>query len=279
MKGDLFKEKLRQNIFLIMAHRGFWGGNIIENSKESAQLAYKAGADIVEVDVCRTIDGKYYLFHDGNEPKLLNRKENFRELSSQEVDSSNVYNSIGSISGYKINTLMQFLEWLPENRLVNLDRSWDYWNDPGFFQILSDSGKQDQLVLKSPVAKEYLAHFAQHGKGYAYIPIVKSREEFEYVRSYRNVRTIGLEVVISNWENELLEPAFLEQVRRDGLFLVANAENLGSAFNLFAGQSDDVALFQDGDWHAFVRAGMDVIQTDWPPFLYQYRELLKQVGE
>lgn len=279
MIGNLFLEKVNKHRFLIMSHRGFWGGNIIENSIESAQLAFQAGADIVEVDVCRSSDKKYYLFHDGSEPRLLSRTENFKELSSAEIDNSKVYNSIGNTSGHKINMLSQFLEWLPADKLVNLDRSWEYWNDRDFFKILAESGKKAQLVLKSPVEKEYLDNFSENGMGLAYIPIVKSREEVDLVLSYQNIRTIGLELVVADLQSELLDSVWLEENREKGLFTIMNAENLGSEFNLFGGLKDDGALFGNDDWTKVIQLGLDVIQTDWPNFLFQYREKIEQVGE
>lgn len=279
MKENLFLEKRKQNPFLIMSHRGFWGGNIIENTIEAAFLAFKAGADVVEVDVCRTTDQKYYLFHDGNEQKLLARSKNFKEFFSKEVDDSEVYNSIGSNSGYKINTLSHFLDWLPENKLVNIDRSWDYWQDDAFFEIIRKSGKQDQLVLKSPVEKEYLDLFSEKGIGLYYMPIVQNKAEIDLVLSYPVIHTIGLEIVVNDAQSDLLNHSLMKQYKQAGLLVIANSEKLGSEFHLFGDFDDDTSLFQDNGWHGFVSLGIDVIQTDWPNFLYEYREKLKQVGE
>ena len=270
-----FSERLNNDLFLIMAHRGFWGGNIIENSIESSQLAYKAGADIVEVDVCKTSDGKYYLFHDGNEPKLLNRQENFKELTSEEVDNSTVYNSIGTDSGKKITSFTEFLQWLPKNRLVNIDRSWEYWTDPQFFLIIKESGKEDQLFFKSPVTNQYLDAFAENGKDLYYVPILKNRKEFELVRSYEAIQMIGVELVVTDFKSELMDTALLKLIKYMELFTVANSENLGAEFNLFGGLNDDTVLLEGTTWDVFIEKGIDVIQTDWPNFVCSYRDSLK----
>lgn len=272
MKTNLFLEKKEEKDFLIMSHRGFWGGNIIENTIESSLLAFKAGADIVEVDVCRTSDQEYYLFHDGNEPKLLGRNENFKTLSSKVIKENIVYNSIGNPSGYKINTLSEFMDLLPKNKLVNIDRSWEYWDDPGFFQILRKTGKQNQIVLKSPVQKKYLDHFSEFGEEFCYIPIIKRKAEFYLVQSYSKVDMIGLELVVDDLKSELLDPSWLKQIKKAGLFTVANSENLGSEFNLFAGLGDNGALLGNNDWAKMIQSGIDVLQTDWPNFLFDYRE-------
>lgn len=251
------------------------GGNIIENSIESSQLAYKAGADIVEVDICQTSDGKYYLFHDGNEPNLLNRKENFKCLTSDEVDSSTVYNSIGIDSGKKIKTLSEFLAWLPENKLVNIDRSWDYWENPDFFSIIKESGKASQLFFKSPVLKKHLDAFSKNGQGLYYVPILKNREEFNQVSLYYTIQMIGVELVVGDLQSELLDKNWLKSIKDMGLFTVANSEYLGVEFNLFAGLSDETVLLGELSWDDFIKRGINVIQTDWPNFISNYRESLK----
>lgn len=259
--------------YLIMSHRGFWGGNVIENSIESSILAVKAGADIVEVDVCRTSNGHYYLFHDGSELRLLNLNENFKTLSSATVDQTILLNSLGVPSGYKVTKLADFLAWLPENVLVNLDRTWEYWEDPEFFRILTDSGKEPQLFLKSPVQPQWLDAFASNGYGFSYVPIVHSREEWQIVLSYQTVRTVGMELIIRDLQSELLtNNLWLEKIKESGRFIVGNAENLGMDFNLFGGITDNTGLFQDEKWGKFVQSGMTVIQTDWPNFLSEYRK-------
>lgn len=265
--------------FLIMAHRGFWGGNIIENSIESSFLGYKAGADIVEVDICKTADGVYYLFHNNAEPKLLSRTEDFGQLTSTEIDSIILNNSLGTKSGYKLNKLTDFLEWLPEGKLVNLDRSWHYWTDPDFFTILKQSDKQEQIVLKSPVQVDFLDHLAMQNDQWQYIPIVSDRQEIELVQSYRDIHTIGIEFVMSSMESTLLDEAYVQQLHDEHLLIVANAENLGISFNLFGGLTDDQALFDDKIWEKFLKAGVDIIQTDWPNFLSDYREKVRKQVE
>ncbi|WP_277631281.1 ElyC/SanA/YdcF family protein [Atopococcus tabaci] len=272
MRRDALLETLKNTPFLIMSHRGFWGGNIIENTIESSLLAFKAGADIVEVDVCRTADHQYYLFHDGGEPRLLSRTENFHELTSAEVDAIEVKNSLGTNSGYKVNKLHEFLNWLPEHGLVNLDRSWKYWEDPEFFRILEESGKSGQLVLKSPVKKEYLESFSKNGAGFLYIPIVKDKAELDVLLMYPDIHVIGVELVVPDLDSDLLDRRLINQLHQMNLFVVANAEKLGSSFRLFGGLDDDAALFDESKWALFLEKGVDVIQTDWPNFLSDYRE-------
>ena len=56
------REKAKENI-IIAAHRGSCAGNIPCNTLAAYEIALKQGADMLEVDVSCSIDGKLFLFH------------------------------------------------------------------------------------------------------------------------------------------------------------------------------------------------------------------------
>lgn len=45
-----FYKALEEKKFLIAAHRGTFGGSIIDNTEFSAKIAMLSGADIIELD-------------------------------------------------------------------------------------------------------------------------------------------------------------------------------------------------------------------------------------
>lgn len=273
MINNRFQYHLNKYPFLIMSHRGFWGGNIIQNTTQSAQLAYAAGADIVEIDICRSKDGVFYLFHDGGELDLLGINKPFWKFNSDFIDSASVLNSLGNPSGYRIQRLSEFLSWLPNDRLVNIDRSWHYWEDKSFFSLIHNSGKSKSLLLKSPVNNRWLTSFERNAGDLAFMPIVKSHEDVISVLGYDNLNTVGMELVVKSVDSELLDKNFIKILKNHGFFLMANAEKLGENFNLFANFDDDMALLDslNSGWDAFISRNIDVIQTDWPNFLTDYR--------
>ena len=55
------------NTPLIAAHRGVCGGNIPCNTIQAFDIALRQGADIIELDVTRSSDGKMFVFHPGKE--------------------------------------------------------------------------------------------------------------------------------------------------------------------------------------------------------------------
>lgn len=259
--------------FLIMVHRGFWGGNIIENTRQSAMLAKRAGADLIEVDVCRSKDGQYYLFHDGGEADLLGQDLHFHQWLAADLEAVSLRNSLGQPSGFHLEKLADFLAWLPADYYVNLDRSWVYWEDVTFFELLSASGKLDQLFLKSPVKKELLDVLSVSPFPFNYMPIIYCPEEMTFVESYAKIKTIGAEIIVDQLpEHPLVEETFIQDLKDKNYLIVANAEHLGERFRLFDQLNDTTALFEDEQaWGKMVALGVNVIQTDWPNFLKEYR--------
>lgn len=158
MKDTLFHQRLREKGFLILTHRGMRGGNIPENTIKSTQLAYQLGSDLVEVDIARSKDGVYYLFHHNNEKRLLGVENgSLEKLTSAEIDALAYLNGIGDDSGYHLEKLSDFLAWLPVDGLVNIDRSWFYWDDPAFMRLFVDTQTLDRVFFKSPLEDELLA--------------------------------------------------------------------------------------------------------------------------
>lgn len=273
----LFNQVLSEQPFLIMAHRGTWGGNVIENTRQSVELAFRSGADVAEIDVCRTKDGVYYLYHDGNEEYLLGDKRPFMEWTSTEIDQVIYRNSIGEQSGYRVEKLIDFLDWLPPHYLVNIDRSWHYWDDPGFFGILRDSGKLDQLLLKSPVDAQWVGHLTPDVQ---FMPIIHHRAELDLLNEFPEINLIALELIVKNDDSEFLDASLLQEWREEGLILMANSETLNDFVILFNGYDDNRALFEGEEqaWGQLLDLGIDLIQTDWPYFLDKYRQELKEAN-
>ncbi|MDO5690698.1 MAG: ElyC/SanA/YdcF family protein [Tissierellia bacterium] len=255
------------------AHRGLWGGNVIENTHEAIGLAYRMGADIGEIDICRTMDGDYYLFHDGAEEKLFGVSVNFNEWTTDEVEERQLRNTLNGLSGKKTERLESFLHWLPEDKLLNIDRSWFYW-ESGFLDYLGKLGKSDQLLLKSPVRTELLDAMERSAVKFPYMPIVSTQEELDQVLERAGIHTIGVELIAAEdsdwgWRRETID-----SIHMAGLFCFANSEILHAQRKLYAGIDDDKALFQsyESSWGVLLDRGIDIIQTDWPMFLAEYRD-------
>ena len=69
MKFDLY-EKAKEKI-IVVAHRGMFAGNIPCNTLPAYNAALTEGADMIEIDVEMSGEGKLYIFHPGMEPPFL----------------------------------------------------------------------------------------------------------------------------------------------------------------------------------------------------------------
>ena len=76
---DLFPKEYTTDV---IAHRG--GGDLsTENTVESIRAAIEAGASASEIDVQRTADGHYVIFHDNTLKRLCNDPRTIQELNAR----------------------------------------------------------------------------------------------------------------------------------------------------------------------------------------------------
>lgn len=81
MFDDLFPKEYTTEV---IAHRG--GGDLsTENTVESIRAAIEAGATASEIDVQRTADGHYVIFHDNTLKRLCNDPRTIQELTLEEI--------------------------------------------------------------------------------------------------------------------------------------------------------------------------------------------------
>lgn len=71
---------------LVLAHRGFTQGGV-ENTICGLEAAADAGADLVEMDVMQTKDGRFVAMHDANLARLTGQDVNVKDLTLDEITS------------------------------------------------------------------------------------------------------------------------------------------------------------------------------------------------
>lgn len=271
-QNALYKQKMDKNHCLIIAHRGSFGGNIIENTSGAVKAAFMEGSDIVELDISRSKDGVYYLFHDGNEKRLLNEDRNIKELTSREIESLHYINPIGDITNQKVERLETFLRKFPTSQLINFDRSWDYWNE--LLDYFDKYQLEKNIMFKSPVKRDILEKLNSHSIKYMYFPIVKSIEEYRILSEFSNINLIGVELVAEDIESELISPEFIKELVESGLMVLGNAITLNDKTILFGKLGDNRAIYEGEDmgWLPMFERGLNAIQTDWSALLSKLRD-------
>jgi len=70
---------------LLTAHRGVCGANVPCNTLAAFKIALDQGADVVEIDVAKTKDGKFYVFHPGMEHVFLRSSRAIADMTAEEA--------------------------------------------------------------------------------------------------------------------------------------------------------------------------------------------------
>lgn len=273
-------EKLGSEPFLIAVHRGSSMGNIIENTLPAFYAAMQSGADILEIDVVRSSDGRFYLFHDGNERRLLGQEKNIREMDSAFIESLNYRNNIGHVVNYKVEKMDNALTALKgTGMLLNLDRSWDDWNT--LLPYLDQFDMADQIILKSPVNQSCLSILEQHPVKYPYMPIIKKLDEIDEVLSYQNINLTGMELIAKDKDSVFFQDNIIRDIKERKLFIWLNAIVLNHKDVLYAKYDDDQSIIKGPayGWGELVEKGCDIIQTDWPSLLDNYRKEISKKND
>lgn len=269
--NSLLNQKLDKHGFLIAVHRGSSGGNIIENTIHAMKAAIQRKGDIVEIDVSKSTDGVFYLFHDGAERRLLDESMNIKTMDSKKINSLCYINGIGEKTKYKVERLVDVLSYLKGDVLVNIDRSWDYWSD--LLPLLDKQDMLNQILLKSPVKDKLLTILNEHENKYMYMPIIHTQEDIDMVLEYPNINVVGMELIANSKSHPLFKDEIILRLINKNLFVWANAINLNDEIHLFADLDDTISVIDHPDlgWGQLIEKQIGIIQTDWPDLLADYR--------
>lgn len=257
---------------LVAVHRGTGLGTVAENTQQAVEAALRQGAEMVEIDVIESTDGEFFLFHDGCEEMQFGIHENIRTLDSATIRNLEYrWRSTGASGPYRVATLDEVLGRNPQ-ALFNIDRSWWYWES--LLPYLDGYDVLGRAVLKSPVETEPLELLAAHPVKYAFAPMVRSHDDVLRVLEYKDINTVGVELLANDPEHDFASPDYVEWLHSRGLFALMNAINLNDRVPLFCGWDDETSVLGDpgSGWGRLIGLGADIIQTDWPGLLVPYRD-------
>ncbi len=95
---------------------------------------------------------------------------------------------------------------------MNIDRSWNYFSDKEFLDILEESGKSNQLSIKCRMNEKYFEDLNEMNAKISFVPIFERQSDLEIVLSYENIKTIGIESVMTESDSVLLDMDWLESL-------------------------------------------------------------------
>lgn len=276
--ADQMNRRLRQAVadqgVLVAAHRGTCGGHIIENTVDAFACALLSRADIMELDIIRSTDGAHFVFHDGNEPRLLGLDANIKTLTEAEILAPVYRNQTGHESSVRVNRLEDVLEFLRGKCLINADRCWDIWDT--VIPLVKRHGMLDHVIFKSDPEARYFDFMERCPDPVMYMPKAFCAADIDRALTL-DANVVAIESIFIDLESDLLDDENRRRWHDAGLLLWTNAMRLHETWNRNAWHDDNNAILGDMDanWGWLVDKGFDIIQTDWPLLLKTYLDTRK----
>ena len=268
MNFDL-REKAKENI-IVVAHRGTAGGNIPCNSLASYEIALKQGADMLEVDVSVSADGKLFLFHPLMEHAHLNMPLLLRAMPFSLIKKLRYVNYDNTPTQFGIASFDDFLEQFKGRCYINIDKFWS--NPQKIYEAIKRHGMTEQMLVKSAPSKKVFDLLENLAPELPFMPIVNEKCSCHEELLSRNINYVGIETCFKTDSAEVASEEFIEKIHSDGKLLWVNSIIFNFRNQLAGGHSDDTALTvsEDIGWGYLADKGYDFIQTDWPGMLIDY---------
>ncbi len=278
-RTEAIREKLvsgdRNYVFVAM-HRGDWR-NFPENSKGAILSSIRLGADIVELDVQMTKDGRFILNHDNTLNRTTTGKGKVSALTLEEIKQFKMRDKDGKPTDYDVLTLEEALELTRGKILVNIDKFTKHPKE--ILDAVAAVGALKEVLVKSTHEPDDARRFfgaywkAVESGQLLYMPVI----QFCWKQHDKAAHDLPL------WIAEEPRKASMYEVCADApehaaafgdVLMAKGAPRLWVNTmwdNLDAGHGDKRALLDaDGNWGWVLEQGATMIQTDYAAELIVY---------
>ena len=246
---------------LLVAHRGVWGGNIPCNTIPAYESALRQGADMIEIDVDMTSDGKLIIFHPHMEVPLLGYSERLSTKPWDFVKHLRYINLDNVPTQYGIPTLDEVLETFRGRCYINVDK---FQNHPReISEAIRRHGMTDQVLVKTKVRDAALDLVEAYCADMPYMAVIRQEEELKKVKA-RNLRFVGSEVLFETDDADVASERFIKESHRRGELVWCNSIVYDYKEVIAGTHTDDTAMCGDpeGSWGWIADRGFDFMQTD-----------------
>ena len=269
---SIFENRQARKMPFLAAHRGVCGANIPCNTLAAYKIALDQGADVVEIDVSKTKDGKYFVFHPGMEPVFLKSQTRLKDMTAEEVEKLFLVNSDSVPTSYKIPTLAEVLAFLKGKAYINVDK---FWTDvKGISEEIRRAGVERQVLVKTYTDAESLEQVRLYASDFMFIPMVRAKDEVTDDLRAKGVNVIGAEILFSSENDDVISDAYIQKMHDKGLLIWANSIVYNEKAVISAYHTDDISLTDSPEkgWGWLIDKKVDFIQTDWLMMVKRYLE-------
>lgn len=146
---------------IIVGHRGAMD-SAPENTMPAFEAALNAGADGVEFDVQRTVDGHLVVIHDEDVSRVSDGTGMMPQMTLAELQVLDVGLYFDErFRGTRIPTLIEFFDWAKGNELLLFLELKEPYRYPGIEQQVVDLIREYDLVERTQVRSFYHEHLLQ----------------------------------------------------------------------------------------------------------------------
>lgn len=266
--------KYEEGKILVAAHRGVSGANIPCNTKTAFNIALMQGADILELDVAKSLDGELFVFHPGMEKPHLGSDKYLSELTAAEIKKLKFLNQDGVPTAVGVTPLAEMFDFLKNKAYINVDKYWMFMEE--ITHCIRKCGVEDQVIVKIENNREQIDALEKIAPDLPVMPVISYEDTLTEYALEKDVNYIGAEVLFSTDYDPIVSDKYIADMHKRGLMIYGNAIVYNITANISAGHTDDIAL--DGNpehgWGWFVNNKFDVIQTDWCIMLKNYLKSL-----
>ena len=267
---SIFENKKRIERPFLVAHRGVCGANVPCNTITAYQVALDLGADVVEIDVSKSRDGVFYVFHPGMENAFIGINKYLSELDSAEIDSLVLLNQDNVKTSYKIPRLCEVLALLKDKVYINVDK---FWTDvEGISREIRAAGVEKQVIVKTYTDEKALREVKRYASDFMFIPLVRREDSITDTELFDGINLVGVEVLFDKESDPCASDEYIKKMHDRGLLLWSNSIIYNEADVISAHHTDDISLSKSPElgWGWLIDKGFDFIQTDWLYMVQRY---------
>ena len=275
----IFNNRQKNGQPFVVAHRGVSGANVPCNTLLSYKIALAQGADVVEIDITKSKDGEYFVFHPGMEKVFLKCGKTIPELTSKEVREIPLLNLDEVPTQYRIPTLREAFRFLQGKAYINVDKFW--MDIEGITSVIRECGVEKQVIVKTPIKDMYLTSTEQFASDFMFMPLVRHTDMLTDIIRERKLNYIGVEALFDDLSDEVASPAYIREMHRKGYLVWVNAIVYDESDVISAGLTDDLSLEKGEEygWGELIARGFDFIQTDWLLTVKQYLKSRREIHD
>ena len=253
---------------LVVAHRGDWR-NAPENSLQAYQNSIDMGADVIEIDVRKTKDGKFVIIHDKTVNRTTNGRGKVSDMTLAEIKQLYLKSGHGIVTRHRVPTLEEVLELVKGKILVNIDKGDAYFDE--IYDLLVKTGTEKQVLLKTytdlKTVQSKSKNDIPHKSLFMATIYVEKKDSEERIKEFTTVNPVAYEICFSKESPQLTRA--LKMIKDSGSKIWISS--LWGSIN--GNHDDDTAVEEnkpDETWGWLLDQGASVIMTDRPAALIQY---------